>query len=146
MTNPKKYSNHLGIIGWIAGGRWGFERYLYTMHRITGVGILFYFVIHIFVTGTRALGRSSWEAWMDHFNQPLFLAGEFLVFAAFAFHALNGIRLILIELGYAVGKAEEPVYPYRTSLNKQRHLAIIVLILAAVMIIMGAYDFIILDH
>jgi succinate dehydrogenase/fumarate reductase cytochrome b subunit len=37
--------------------------------------------------------------------------GEHLVFVAFAFHALNGVRLVLVELGFAVGKPLEPVYP-----------------------------------
>jgi len=72
---------------------------------------------------------------------PLFKAGEFLVFAAFAFHALNGIRLVLVELGFAIGKPIEPVYPYRTSVNEQRPLAIGVMILAAILTIAGGIGF-----
>ena len=29
-----------GFDGWLGGGRWGFERYLYTLHRVTGLGLL----------------------------------------------------------------------------------------------------------
>jgi len=50
--------------------------------------------------------------------------GEYLVFAAFAFHAVNGIRLVIVELGWGVGKPIEPVYPYRTSVDAQRFLAV----------------------
>jgi len=43
--------------------------------------------------------------------------GEFLVFAAFCLPRANGIRLVLVELGFAGGQAHEPVYPYKTSLG-----------------------------
>jgi succinate dehydrogenase/fumarate reductase cytochrome b subunit len=77
---------------------------------------------------------------MDVLKNPVFKFGEFIVFVGFAFHALNGIRLILIEWGLAVGKAEEPVYPYRSSLNTQRPLMVIVMVLAAILIAAGGYN------
>ncbi|OQX92393.1 MAG: succinate dehydrogenase, cytochrome b556 subunit [candidate division Zixibacteria bacterium 4484_95] len=141
MDEHKKYPNKLGIIGWLGGGRWGIERYLYTLHRITGLGILLYFCLHIFVTSSRLFGMNAWEKWMGFFKSPIFKMGEFLVFVGFAFHALNGIRLILIEFGFAVGKAEEPVYPYKSSLNTQRPLMVIVMVVAAVLIVAGGYQF-----
>ena len=73
-------------------------------------------------------------------HHPVFLIGEYLVFAAFAFHAVNGIRLILIELGFAVGNPEEPVYPYKTSLNTQRPLMVITLLLAGIIALLGIYN------
>ena len=85
--------NRLGIWGWLGGGRWGFERYLYTLHRLTGLGLLAYFLLHIVVTSCARLGEQSWEASMARVAGPLFVVGEYLVFAAFAFHAANGIRL-----------------------------------------------------
>jgi len=142
MALGKRYPNRLGIWGWVFGGRWGIERYLYTLHRITGLGILAYFLLHIFVTATRALGRQPWEATMARVEHPIFKVGEFLVFAAFAIHAANGIRLILIELGLAVGRAEEPIFPYRTSLNKQRPLAIAMMIVAAILVLLGGWNFV----
>jgi succinate dehydrogenase / fumarate reductase cytochrome b subunit len=142
MALSKHYPNRLGIMGWLAGGRWGIERYVYTLHRVTGLGILFYFLLHIFVTSTRAFGPAAWEAAMAQVSHPIFKIGEFLVFIAFCIHAANGIRLVLIELGWAVGKAEEPVYPYRTSLNVQRPLLVVVMVLAAVFIALGGWNFI----
>jgi succinate dehydrogenase / fumarate reductase cytochrome b subunit len=141
MMENKGRPNRLGIVGWLAGGRWGFERYLYTLHRVTGLGILAYFLMHIFVTASRAFGENAWTASMARVTGPLFSVGEFLVFAAFAFHALNGIRLVLVELGFAIGKPIEPVYPYRTSVNEQRPLAIGVMILAAILTVVGGIGF-----
>ena len=139
------HPNRLGIRGWVAGGRWGYERYLYTLHRVSGLGLLAYFVMHIFVTSARALGPESWEETMAVVSGPLFTLGEYLVFAAFAFHAINGIRLAVIELGYAVGQPIEPVYPYQTSVNHQRRLARAVLMLAAVVALWGGLDFFVLQ-
>lgn len=146
MAENRRYPNRLGLRGWLVGGRWGIERYLYILHRVTGLGLLLYLVLHIFVTAHRAYGQEAWEKAMRSFQHPVFKIGEFLVFVAFAFHALNGVRLILIELGFAVGRAEEPIYPYRSSLNTQRPLLVLVMVLAAVLIALGGYDFIALGH
>jgi succinate dehydrogenase / fumarate reductase, cytochrome b subunit len=141
MIENKGRPNRLGLVGWLGGGRWGLERYLYTLHRLTGLGILAYFVLHIGVTSSRAFGEPSWAAAMGRVSGPFFRFGEFLVFAAFAFHALNGVRLALVELGFAIGKPIEPVYPYRTSVDEQRPLAIGVMILAAILAIVGGFGF-----
>ncbi len=141
----KGHPNRLGLWGWLGGGRWGAERYLYTLHRLTGLGILAYFLLHIIVTSSRALGEARWAQAMAAVSGPLFKVGEYLVFVAFAFHAVNGIRLGLIELGFGVGRPIEPVYPYRTSLNVQRPIAIGVLVLAAVLVVMGTLNFWVLE-
>jgi succinate dehydrogenase / fumarate reductase, cytochrome b subunit len=144
MLQNKGRPNRLGIWGWLGGGRWGWERYLYTLHRVTGLGLLAYFLMHIIVTSTRALGKQPWENAMASVSGPLFTLGEYLVFAAFAFHAVNGIRLGLVELGIAVGKPIEPVYPYRTSLDVQRPLAVGVMVVAAVVAVLGGLNFFVL--
>ena len=141
MIENKGRPNRLGIVGWMAGGRWGVERYMYTLHRLTGVGLLAYFVMHIFVTSARVLGPESWGQAMAVVSGPVFEIGEYLVFAAFAFHAVNGIRLGLIELGFVVGRPIEPIYPYATSVGRQRRLAMAVLMIAFVIALWGGLDF-----
>jgi succinate dehydrogenase / fumarate reductase cytochrome b subunit len=133
--------NRLGVKGWVGGGRWGPERYLYTLHRVTGLGILVYFLAHIFVTASRVAGKASWDKAMSAVGGPVFGIGEYLVFAAFAIHALNGIRLIAVELGFAVGRPIEPVYPYKTSLGVQRPLAVILMVLAVAGMALGGWSF-----
>jgi len=119
---------------------WGVERYLYILHRLTGLGILMFFLLHIFASSVRMYGPESWAVAMGILKNPIFVLGEFLVFVAFAFHALNGIRLIFIELGLAVGKAEEPIFPYKSSLNNQRPLMMIVMVVCAILILAGGYN------
>jgi succinate dehydrogenase / fumarate reductase cytochrome b subunit len=141
MIENKARPNRLGIWGWLGGGRWGMERYLYTLHRLTGLGLLAYFLMHIFVTASRAYGEAPWTKAMGAVSGTFFKAGEFLVFLAFAFHAINGIRLGIIELGWGVGRPIEPVYPYRTSVDVQRPLALVALLLAALVAAAGTYGF-----
>ena len=148
MLDNKGHPNRLGVWGWLGGGKWGLERYLYTLHRLTGLGLLFYFLLHIFVTSARAFGSEAWATSMGTVSGPpgtarglFFTVGEFLVFAAFAFHACNGVRLALIELGFAIGKPIEPVYPYRTSVDEQRPLAIVVMVVAAIIAALGGVQF-----
>ena len=140
----KRRKNNLGIAGWLYGGRYGADRYAYALHRLTGLGILCYFLMHIFVTGRRAGvdGREQWTAAMDFFKHPMFAVGEFLVFLAFLFHAINGIRLILVELGLLVGKPGLPSYPYSYSTLRQRPILIGALCIIAILVGMAGADFI----
>ena len=142
MLKARSRPNHLGLWGWLGGGRWGAERYLYSLHRVTGLGLLLYFVLHVVMTSSRALGQASWEAAMARVTGSwVFVAGEYLVFVAFVFHGLNGVRLALVELGFAVGRPIEPVYPYRTSVDVQRPLAVGAMLLTALLVVAGGLDF-----
>ncbi len=142
MPKNKKYPNRLGLAGWAIGGRWGLERYLYTLHRITGLGLLSYFLLHILATSSRVFGEGAWDTVIGGLSSTwLGMVGELMVFLAFAFHACNGIRLVIIELGFGVGKPEEPIYPYKSSLNVQRPLMVLVMLAAMVVAVAGVYDF-----
>ena len=138
----QKRKNNLGIAGWLYGGRYSADRYIYALHRITGLGMLLYFLMHIFVTGSRTGGPGQWEAAMDYFHHPMFFVGEFLVFLAFIFHAVNGIRLILVELGLLVGRPGLPTYPYGYSTLRQRPVMIGVMCIIVVLAGIAGVDFI----
>jgi len=140
MVDVHRHDNRLGLWGWLGGGRWGVERYAYTLHRLTGLGILLYLLMHIVVTSLRAKGIYLWTDG-GFFQRPIFRLGEFCVVAAFAFHAFNGLRLVLVELGFAVGKPIEPVYPYKTSVGVQRPLLIEMMALALILLVIGGYNF-----
>jgi len=136
-----KLKNNLGLWGWLSGGRYGFDRYAYTLHRLSGLGILAYFLMHIFVTGARLGGPEQWESRMAFFSNPIFKIGEFLVFLAFAYHAVNGIRLVIVELGCMLGKPGLPAYPYNYSTKRQKPLLVVVMIIAAAIMLIGGADF-----
>jgi succinate dehydrogenase / fumarate reductase cytochrome b subunit len=147
MTNGTSQPNRLGIWGWLGGGRWGWERYLYTLQRLSGLGLLLYFVLHILVTSSRAFGEPAWRKAMGMVTgSPIFTIGEYLVFAAFAYHAANGLRLVVVELGWGVGQPIEPIYPYKTSVDGQKPWALLAMAAAAILLVWGAVDFFVIHN
>jgi len=136
--------NKLGLWGWISGGRYGIERYLYTLQRLTGLGILLYLIMHLFVTGFKIRGREAWESTMGKLTTPFTHIMEYVLFAAILYHAMNGLRLILTEFGFFLGTPRRPIYPYVTSIMRQRPLMVVLMIIAFVIILIGGLDFFIL--
>ena len=129
--------NRLGVKGWVYAGKYSFERYLYLGHRLSGLGLIAYMVLHIIETANRIRGEEAWQGLMALFASPPFKVIEYLLFAMAVFHAMNGIRLLLIELGFFIGKPKEPVYPYSTSVLRHRPLTYIIMIITFVVIILG---------
>jgi succinate dehydrogenase / fumarate reductase cytochrome b subunit len=136
--SPRPSPNHLGVKGWVYAGRYSIERYLYILHRVTGLGLVLYLFLHIVETGQRLGGSGRWEALMVLFTAPVFKILEYIVFMGFIFHALNGLRLHFTELGFFLGKPAQPVYPYLSSLKRHRPLTYVLMALTAVALILGA--------
>ncbi|MBT8135538.1 MAG: hypothetical protein KJO54_00860 [Gammaproteobacteria bacterium] len=142
----ERSSENIGIVRWLAGGRRGFEGYLYILHRISGLALLLFLAMHVFFTGARLLGQEAWERLLAATQGPVFVFLEYLVYCAFVFHAFNGVRLILIELGLAVGRPDHPVFPYRGSIHKQRPLMIVLMVITAVLIVLGGFEVLRFPH
>jgi succinate dehydrogenase cytochrome b subunit len=139
MNNkPSAYKNRLGLKGWMYAGRYSFERYLYLGHRLSGLGLLAYMVLHIVETANRIRGEEAWAELMALFASPPFRVIEYLLFVMAVFHAMNGVRLILVELGFFLGKPKEPVYPYSTSVLRHRSLTYIIMVLAGLLMLLGS--------
>ena len=137
---PKTYPNSMGFKGWVYGGRYGFERYMYILQRITGLGILFYLPLHILVTGQK-MDQATWEMLMTRLTSWPMPIGEFLVFAAGIFHALNGIRLLFTHFGFLMAKPARPVYPFTIAALRQRWTVYLVFLMSTVIVCFGAYEF-----
>lgn len=127
QVEVKQRPNRLGIGGWFWAGSYKPERYLYILHRITGLGLILFAFFHLIeTTFFRIQGESVWEMTMRLLHNPLFEIGLILVAIAFVFHALNGLRLILLEFGITLGKPIRPVFPYQDALRRRRVLTIII--------------------
>jgi succinate dehydrogenase / fumarate reductase cytochrome b subunit len=138
MTEKRTRQNNLGIAGWVWAGNYKLERYLYLLHRITGLGLLLFGVFHLTATTIfRVQGKVVWDATVAFLNNPALAAGEFLVLIAFAFHALNGLRLILQELGFTLGKTTPPIYPFSDAIRRKRLWTLVML--ALVMVLVAAF-------
>ena len=136
-NKPTAYNNRLGVKGWMYAGRYSFERYLYLGHRLSGLGLLAYMVLHIVETANRIRGEEAWAELMALFASPPFRVIEYLLFAMAVFHMMNGVRLMIIELGFFLGRPKEPVYPYSSSVMRHRPLTYVIMVLAGLIILLG---------
>jgi len=135
--------NPLGIKGWVWGGNYKLERYLYLLHRLTALYLLLFVIYHLIVTTFfRIQSQSLWDAVLAAQAVPGFKVVEYLAILAFIFHALNGIRLILQGLGITLGKPTRPIFPFEDSIRKNRGLTYTILALVGIIAIIFLADFI----
>jgi len=69
----------------------------WVLHRITGVAIYFFLLVHILDSALLRVSPRAYNAVIDTYKQPIMGIGEAALVAAIMFHALNGIRIILID-------------------------------------------------
>ncbi len=125
ILEAKHYPNRLGAGGWFWAGNYKAERYYFILHRVTGLGLLLFGFFHLIeTTFFRIQGESVWETTMRLLQKPWFEAGLVLVSLAFVFHALNGLRLILLEFGIGLGRPKRPVYPFQDALRRNRIITV----------------------
>lgn len=140
MERSMDRNNREGLKGWLNPGRYGWERVSYWLQRLTGVGLLAYFVGHVYETSSLTQGPDAWAAMLELTQTPMGHLILLLVIGMSTFHSANGIRLIFTHGGRGLGKPGRPDYPYdAVSLNYRQKSGIwIALILAAFAMLYGA--------
>ncbi|MBI2119475.1 MAG: succinate dehydrogenase, cytochrome b556 subunit [Elusimicrobia bacterium] len=73
-------------------GQWS-----WIFHRITGIGVLLFLAIHIIDTMLVGWGPEIYNKVIAIYRNPIFKIGEVGLFAAVLYHALNGIRIMIID-------------------------------------------------
>lgn len=66
-------------------------------HRITGVVIFLFLLVHVLDTSLVRVSPGAYDAIMATYKNPLMALGETGLVAAIVFHAFNGLRLILVD-------------------------------------------------
>jgi succinate dehydrogenase / fumarate reductase, cytochrome b subunit len=69
----------------------------WVLHRITGVAIFFFLLVHVLDTSLVRLSPEAYDAVIATYKTPIIGVAELGLVAAILFHALNGIRVILID-------------------------------------------------
>jgi len=69
----------------------------WVLHRLTGVGVLLFLCLHILDTSLIVLGPEHYNRMVAFYRLPAFRVLEVGLFASLLFHALNGVRIILID-------------------------------------------------
>ncbi|GEM45190.1 succinate dehydrogenase, cytochrome b556 subunit [Deinococcus cellulosilyticus] len=87
-------------------GQWAF-----VLHRISGLAILLYLLLHILSIGSIAISRDAYEAVHAVESHWLFSMGLVFVTAGVLYHALNGLRIIFMDFaGWGVKIQRELFY------------------------------------
>lgn len=73
-------------------GQWS-----WIMHRVSGVGVLVFLLAHILDTASIGWGPEVYNAVLKIFQHPVAKVGEIALIAGVLYHALNGVRVILID-------------------------------------------------
>ena len=110
-----------GIGGMANPGRYGIERVAYWLMRLTGLGLLGYFVAHIYETSNILKGQVGWDEFLDLTQTTEGHVFMTLVIGMCVFHTVNGIRVMLGHGGVGVGKPARPDYPYLPASQNSRH-------------------------
>lgn len=69
----------------------------WVLHRITGVAIYFFLLVHILDTALVRVSPEAYNQVIETYKTPVMGLGEIALVAAIAFHAFNGLRIILID-------------------------------------------------
>jgi len=91
---PREIAN-VGTGLWKATGMWA-----WLLFRISGLILVFYLGAHIIVISMGRFDRLN-EV-MKTFDHPVLVLADLALVAAILYHALNGVRIILMDLGIGI--------------------------------------------
>jgi succinate dehydrogenase / fumarate reductase cytochrome b subunit len=69
----------------------------WVLHRITGVAIFFFLLVHVLDTALIRVSPEAYDAVIGTYKNPIMGVGEVALVGAIAYHAFNGLRIILID-------------------------------------------------
>jgi succinate dehydrogenase / fumarate reductase cytochrome b subunit len=69
----------------------------WVLHRITGVAIFFFLLVHILDTALVRVSPEAYNVVIATYQTPLIGVAELGLVAAILYHGLNGIRIALID-------------------------------------------------
>lgn len=78
------YRGHEGMWSWV-------------LHRITGIAIYFFLLVHVLDTATLRISPEVYNGVIGAYKTPIMGIGEAGLVAAIVFHAMNGLRVILVD-------------------------------------------------
>lgn len=99
VTETLRYRGAIGQWSWV-------------LHRVTGLGVLLFFVLHVIDTSWSVFYPDKYEEAIKIYQTPLFTIGEFALVAAVVYHALNGIRIAILDNRPAMWKHQQQAAIY----------------------------------
>lgn len=72
-------------------------QYAWVLHRVTGLGVIFFLLIHIIDIALIGFGRDVYDEAVAFYGKPFIIPMEIALVGAVIYHTLNGLRIILID-------------------------------------------------
>ncbi len=69
----------------------------WVLHRITGVGIFFFLLVHVLDTALVRVSPEAYNVVIESYKTPLIGMAELGLVGAIVFHGLNGLRVIAVD-------------------------------------------------
>lgn len=79
--------------------RWGEGIWAHVFHRVSGIALVVYLSMHIWVIHYLQKGEGAYDRLMETLSSPPFRVGEALLLSAVLYHGLNGLRLAVMDAG-----------------------------------------------
>jgi len=70
----------------------------FLVHRVSGVALALFLPAHFHFLGTALEGAARMDRFLAWTEQPLVIAGEWLIVTLLAAHLAGGLRLLVLEL------------------------------------------------
>jgi len=77
--------------------RGGASQWAWIFHRVTGVGVFLFLLVHVVDTAFIGWGPDLYNKAMAIYSTPFFRVGEVILAGMVLFHALNGVRIFIID-------------------------------------------------
>ncbi len=89
----------------------------WVLHRISGASIFFFLFVHVTDTALVRVSPQAYNEIIETYKTPIIGLMELGLVAAVLYHALNGIRVILIDFW-----SEGPRHPAQDALGRRRRV------------------------
>ncbi len=88
----------------VGAGLWkGIGMWAWMLFRISGLVLVFYLFVHLWVISQgRVGGAESLNKFFETFAKPLLVFLDLMLVAAVLYHALNGVRILLMDVGVGI--------------------------------------------
>ena len=82
----------------------------WALHRVAGVGVAAFLALHIFDIFLVGLGPGLFNDLLFLYKHPLFRTTEIFLLFGLLYHALNGLRIILLDLFPATARFQTQLW------------------------------------
>ncbi|MFA4965965.1 MAG: succinate dehydrogenase, cytochrome b556 subunit [Thermoleophilia bacterium] len=98
MSAKERETANVGAGLWKGLGMWA-----WILFRVSGLILALYLFVHIWVISQgRVNGAASLNDLFTTFDHPFLVLLDFMLVAAVLYHALNGVRIVLMDLGVGI--------------------------------------------